>query len=144
VVPFPAGGLPSHGSWFPSLLWCGASLTGVIALGVGWRPVGPLGCSLSACSQDVVSFIEIKKRKAKKKKTLHQGGPGVNSWPCIPLSSLSPCCHQHLLVLLLRVSFGLLALLWLWLLGVIVAAVVVIAIWVLVLVLVVVVVIIVM
>jgi hypothetical protein len=76
VVPFPAGGRPSHGSWFPSLLWCGASLTGVIALGVGWRPVGPLGCSLSACSQDVVSFIEIKKCKAKKKKNIAPGGAG--------------------------------------------------------------------
>jgi hypothetical protein len=76
-----------------------------------------------------------------KKKKMHQG---VNSWPCIPLSSSSLCCHQHLSALLLWVSFGLLALLWLWLLGVIVAAVVVIAIWVVVLVLVVVVVIIVM
>jgi hypothetical protein len=142
MIPFPAGGPPSHGSWFPSLLWCGASLTSVIALGVGWCPVGPLGCSLSAYSQDVVSFIEIKKCKAEKnKKKTHQG---VNSRPCMPLSLSSPCCHQRLLALLLQVLFGLLALLWLWLLGVIVAAIVVIAIWVVVLALVVVVVIIVM
>jgi hypothetical protein len=73
VVPFSVGGLPSRGSWSPSLSCCGASLAGVVALGVGLCPVGPLGCRLSACSQDVVSLIEIEITNAKKKQRTSGG-----------------------------------------------------------------------
>ena len=81
------------------------------------------GCRLSACSQDVVSFIEIEIKNAKEKK-MHQGVGGETPSPVSPSHHRLPCHRQRLLALLLLVSFGLLALLWLlWLVSVIVAIV---------------------
>jgi hypothetical protein len=77
-----------------------------------------------ACSQDVVSFIEIEIKNTKKKNT-QVGAQGELPAPFPPLVIVFPCCCLHLSVLLLLVSFGLLALLWLlWLLWVVVAVVV--------------------
>jgi hypothetical protein len=85
---------------------------GVVALAAGWCPVGTLGCRLSTCSQDVVSFIEIEMKGAKKQKKAPVEARGEPPALFPSLVVIFPCCWC-LSALLLPVLFGLLVLLWL-------------------------------